>query len=208
MSKPSGINPSADIYLASRSPRRRELLSQIGVNFDVLTVDVLEQREPQESPECYVQRLSLLKASAGLEEHKALLNSKPVMGADTIVVLNNEVLEKPRSKANAVDMLLSLSGQSHKVMTSVSLVNDREQKTVLNITEVTFRTLTHEEADDYWQTGEPSDKAGGYGIQGLGAIFVEQIKGSYSSVVGLPLLETTQLLQTFNVPIWQKCACE
>lgn len=192
------MNDTADIYLASQSPRRRELLSQIGVKFDLITVDVPEERAEGEVPEAYVQRLALEKARAGA----AIKSDKPVLGADTIVVLGNKVLEKPQSAEAGITMLLSLSGQSHQVMTAVCLCHNEREQIKLNRTLVRFRPIQLSEAQRYWRTGEPADKAGGYGIQGLGAVFVDSINGSYSSVVGLPLLETAQLLQAFRIPIW------
>lgn len=177
------------VYLASKSPRRRELLSQIGVSYDVISVDVPEV-QGNESPEDYVQRLSQDKARAGAKEIADL----PVLGADTIVVLGEQVLEKPKNKEDAICMLMALSNKTHQVMTAVSLWYQEQCHTHLNISEVTFRELTLEEAELYWETGEPVDKAGSYGIQGKGGVFVKEIRGSYSGVVGLPLYETHQLL--------------
>ncbi|MGS2717769.1 Maf family protein [Eionea flava] len=182
------------IYLASQSPRRRELLEQIGISYEVLSVDVEELRLQHETPAEYVQRLSLEKAKAGVQYQPEGL----VLGADTIVVLNDKVLEKPCSEQHGVEMLLQLSGNTHEVMTAVSLVRGKTIATRLNTTTVRFRPITESEARLYWQTGEPQDKAGGYGIQGRGAVFVEEISGSYSSVVGLPLFETAQLINLFS----------
>lgn len=181
------------VYLASQSPRRRELLEQIGIPYEVLSVDVEELRLEHEAPAEYVQRLSLEKAKAGAQYQPEGL----VLGADTIVVLNDKVLEKPCSEQQGVEMLLQLSGNTHEVMTAVSLVQGSTAATRLNTTMVRFRPITEYEALTYWQTGEPLDKAGGYGIQGRGAVFVEEISGSYSSVVGLPLFETAQLIKQF-----------
>ncbi len=195
---------SIDLYLASQSPRRRDLLNQIGVRFEVINVDVPEQREHGETPANYVQRLSLSKAKAGAD----LVVDKPVLGADTIVVLEpleqgaSIILEKPGSEEEAIGMLLALSGRTHQVMTAVTIYDQSRSQTVLNQTSVNFRKIDPVEASRYWQTGEPVDKAGAYGIQGLGSVFVESINGSYSSVVGLPLVETAQLLNSFGVPIW------
>ncbi len=183
------------IYLASQSPRRRELLDQIGVAYEVLKVDVVEERQYDETPAEYVQRLAYDKAFAG----SRLQSDKPVLGADTIVVLHGKVLEKPFSQQEAVDMLLMLSSQTHQVMTAVSLVANGDVQTVLTTTEVSFRGISRTEAEQYWHTGEPQDKAGGYGIQGIGAIFVERINGSYSAVVGLPLLEVSRLLMKVGI---------
>lgn len=186
------------IYLASQSPRRRELLEQIGVSYDVLSVNVEECQQSSETATDYVQRLSLEKALAGA----ALVSDRPVLGADTIVVLGDDVLEKPLSEDHAVAMLLRLSGHTHQVMTAVSLVFQAQQRTCINVTSVTFRVISDAEARRYWLSGEPKDKAGAYGIQGLGAVFVEHIEGSYSSVVGLPLFETSALLADFGVSMW------
>ncbi len=186
------------IYLASQSPRRRELLEQIGVSYDVLSVNVEECQQSSEAATDYVQRLSLEKALAGA----ALVSDRPVLGADTIVVLGDDVLEKPLSEDHAVAMLLRLSGHTHQVMTAVSLVFQAQQRTSINVTSVTFRAISDAEARRYWLSGEPKDKAGAYGIQGLGAVFVEHIEGSYSSVVGLPLFETSTLLADFGVSMW------
>ena len=177
------------IYLASQSPRRRELLQQIGVTFDVVRVDVAEVRG-DESPQDYVQRLSRDKASAGIE----LYPERPVLGADTIVVLGEQVLEKPACREQGIEMLLSLSGQIHQVMTAVSLYSTQRCSTCLSTSFVHFRSISEVEAEAYWDTGEPVDKAGGYGIQGKGGVFVTRIEGSYSGIVGLPLYETHQLL--------------
>jgi septum formation protein len=195
----------SSIYLASQSPRRRELLAQIGVCYELISVDVPEEYTHGETPSDYVSRLSTAKAMAGSQFiENASMKLQPVLGADTIVVIDENILEKPGSQSEAVDMLLALSGRAHQVMTSVSLCLADQAKTILNTTEVHFRKISPAEAKAYWNTGEPVDKAGGYGIQGLGAVFVEKIQGSYSSVVGLPLLETAQLLSEFHIPVWQK----
>ena len=186
------------IYLASQSPRRRELLVQIGVPYEVVQVDVEECQQQGELAADYVRRLSLDKAIAGAAKKP----DKPMLGADTIVVLDNQVLEKPASEDEAVAMLLRLSGHTHQVMTAVSLVFQAQQRTSINVTSVTFRAISDAEARRYWLSGEPKDKAGAYGIQGLGAVFVEHIEGSYSSVVGLPLFETSALLADFGVSMW------
>ncbi len=193
----------SDIYLASQSPRRRELLSQIGVSFSVTDVDVPEERALNEHPLDYVQRLAQSKAMAGLE----LVNDKPVLGADTIVVLEQGntfvILEKPRDKNHAIAMLMSLSNRQHQVITAVAVCDKRRCEIRVNQTLVEFREVSEREADAYWLTGEPADKAGAYGIQGLGGVFVSKLEGSYSSVVGLPLFETTELLTIFDIAYWQ-----
>jgi septum formation protein len=187
-----------DIYLASKSPRRRALLEQIGVRYCLIDVDVPEIQEPKESSSDYVVRLAQTKAKAGWDINK----DKPALGADTIVVLRDKVLEKPESEASALAMLQALSGKTHQVMTAVSLYTENKSRVVLNTTDVTFRPIDRNEIVRYWQRGEPKDKAGAYGIQGLGGIFVKEIKGSYSSVVGLPVFETAALLQEFGIAVW------
>ncbi len=200
----------ADLYLASQSPRRKDLLNQIGVRFEIINVDVPEERKNGEAPAEYVQRLSLSKAKAG----SGIVVDKPVLGADTIVVLDNaeqgtsRILEKPASEEEAISMLLALSDRSHQVMTAVTICDQHHSQTSLNQTTVNFRKINADEAKRYWQTGEPADKAGAYGIQGLGGVFVQSINGSYSSVVGLPLLETTQLLNLFGIPFWRSAPCD
>jgi septum formation protein len=191
-------NSTFDLFLASQSPRRRELLEQIGVRFSVVDVDVPEIKQTNESPADYVQRLAQSKAQAGWELNK----THPTLGADTIVVLQDKVLEKPDSEAHAAEILQLLSGQTHQVITAVAIVNAEKTRVIVNVTDVSFRQISQPEIEDYWQSGEPRDKAGAYGIQGLGGIFVKAIRGSYSSVVGLPLYETASLLKEFDVPVW------
>ena len=188
------MSASAALYLASASPRRRELLALLDYPFTVLSVDVEEQQQPDETPADYVQRLARDKSQAGW---LACRGQKPVLGADTIVVFEQEVLEKPRDFADAQRILQLLSGNTHTVMTAVALSSEQGCEVVLVNSQVTFRKLTPEEISRYWQTGEPADKAGAYGIQGIGGKFVCHLSGSYSAVVGLPLLETDQLLQKY-----------
>ncbi|MCA1178851.1 MULTISPECIES: Maf family protein [unclassified Pantoea] len=183
------------LYLASGSPRRRELLTQLGLQFERLITDVEELRQPEEAAEAYVRRLAADKARAGVAVAPQDL---PVLGADTIVVLNNEVLEKPRDAAHAAQMLSQLSGQTHQVMTAVALADSARELDCLVTTDVTFRNITAEEISHYIASGEPMDKAGAYGIQGLGGNFVRKINGSYHAVVGLPLVETNELLSHFQ----------
>lgn len=187
-----------DLLLASKSPRRRELLQQIGVRFEVLDINVPERRDPNEAAQDYVQRLASSKSRAGT----VLRPDIPVLGADTIVVQGDQILEKPRNKEQALAMLAQLSGTHHHVYTAVAVTLGSRQQKVLCCTEVTFRDILPAEAERYWHTGEPQDKAGGYGIQGLAAVFVANLHGSYSNVVGLPLMETQQLLAQFDVPAW------
>lgn len=188
------------LYLASQSPRRRELLTQIGVAHRVLAVDTDESRRAGELPATYVQRLALEKAQAGWREaQRQGLPALPVLGADTAVVLGAEVLGKPADFMSAQTMLRSLSGRSHQVLTGVAVCDGQKQVVAMSTTTVWLRTLSDSEIKNYWASGEPCDKAGAYGIQGLAAVFIERIEGSYSGVVGLPLFETAQLLDQFGV---------
>jgi len=183
-----------DIHLASQSPRRRELLAQIGIRHDVLEVEVDETPRGGEAPAEYVLRLALAKARAG---HR-LRPDRPVLGADTAVVQDDRILGKPLDRQDAAAMLAQLSGREHRVLTAVALVGDREE-TRLSVSRVRFRPIDAAEAAAYWETGEPADKAGGYAVQGLGALFVESIGGSYSGVMGLPLFETGELLRRAGI---------
>jgi len=183
------------LYLASGSPRRQELLTQLGVSFERIVPGIEEQRDPQESAQHYVARLAREKAQAGVA---LAAHDLPVLGADTIVVLNGEVLEKPRDAEHAAAMLRQLSGHTHQVMTAVALADSQQTVDCLVTTDVTFRVLSDEDIQGYVATGEPMDKAGAYGIQGLGGCFVRKINGSYHAVVGLPLVETYELLSNFN----------
>jgi len=182
------------IHLASQSPRRRDLLQQIGVCHAVLDVVVDETPLPREAPAEYVLRLALAKARAG----HALRPERPVLGADTAVVIDDEILGKPADRADAIAMLDRLAGREHRVLTAVALVGEREE-TRLSVSHVRFRPLAAGEAEAYWTTGEPADKAGGYAVQGLGALFVESLSGSYSGVMGLPLFETGELLRRAGI---------
>jgi septum formation protein len=186
-----------DIYLASNSPRRAELLRQIGVDFRVIAADVDESAEAGEAPEAHVTRLALAKARAG---HAPLQGEhrRPVLGADTMVVIGDVVMGKPRDREEAVHMLQTLSGRTHRVLSAVALV-DAAEAWRLSISQVTFRTLTRPECEAYWGTGEPQDKAGGYAIQGVAAMFISRLEGSYSGVMGLPLYETAELLAAAGV---------
>ena len=190
-------NRQADIFLASQSPRRRELLQQIGVGYELLPVEVDETRLAGESPEDCVQRLALAKARAGRETVPAGC-AQPVMGADTLVVSGAEVLGKPADRTAALEMLLRLSGATHQVMTAVALAGDREA-VCMSTSHVTFRTLTVAECEAYWESGEPRGKAGAYAVQGKAALFISRLEGSYSGVMGLPLYETATLLKDFGV---------
>ncbi|MEE2767430.1 MAG: nucleoside triphosphate pyrophosphatase [Pseudomonadota bacterium] len=185
----------AQIVLASASARRRELLGQMGVSFMVRPADIDEQMLENESPEQYVRRLAAEKSAARFSEQKAGL---PVLGADTIVVLDNDVLGKPAGRTSALAMLERLSGRQHRVMTAVS-VRGRDHWQALSETRVWFRKLHYSEVAEYWATGEPCDKAGAYAIQGVGGLFVQRIEGSYSGVVGLPIYETAVLLKKAGI---------
>ncbi|MCP8687889.1 Maf family protein [Marinobacterium sedimentorum] len=187
------------LILASASPRRSELLTQIGVAFEVCAPHLPEQLLPGEAPQSYVRRLALEKAQAGFEQGGARC---PALGSDTAVVCGDEILGKPGDEEDAVRMLLLLSGRRHQVMTGVALVDEHRAEARVVTTEVEFRVLDEAQCRRYWASGEPLDKAGAYAIQGLGAVFVTAINGSYSSVVGLPLAETAQLLTQFGVPLW------
>ncbi|MEB0038892.1 Maf family protein [Pseudomonas sp. MH10] len=194
------------LYLASGSPRRRELLTQIGVPFTTLSADIDETPFPEESPVAYVERLASAKAEAGLAllAINATGPTACVLGADTAVVLDGRILGKPVDQADALAMLSALSGREHEVLTSVALVDHQrsEVRTVHSL--VRFRSIQSAEAQAYWDSGEPQDKAGGYAIQGLAAIFVDSLQGSYSAVVGLPLCETAEMLGRFGIPCWQR----
>lgn len=190
------------LILASASPRRKELLAQIGVSCDVKPVDIVEEPSTEESATEYVVRLACDKSSAGWNRFSK--NQEVyVLGADTIVVCEGQILEKPQHKEDGVAMLQALSGRTHQVMTAIALTTEQGTEHCLVVTNVTFKPLSVELCQRYWQTGEPQDKAGGYGIQGYGAIFVERIEGSYSAVVGLPLSETAELLSKHGIGYWQ-----
>jgi len=192
----------ATLYLASGSPRRRELLTQIAVPFLTQIAPIDENALPGESPIAYVERLARTKAQAGLA---ALIDTTDavVLGADTAVVLDGRILGKPTDRADALATLSDLSGRTHEVLTAVALVSRERQMSRVVTSQVTFRALSQAEIEAYWASGEPQDKAGCYGIQGLAAVFVSQLQGSYSAVVGLPLCETAALLAEFAIPCWQ-----
>lgn len=188
----------SSLLLASQSPRRRELLAQIGVDFVQQATQVEEVRQAGEAPAEYVQRLALAKARAGL----AFTPGLPVLGADTIVVAGHQVLEKPRDRAHALALWSMLSGRSHQVLSALALVSPERELQALSCTQVVFRQLDEPAMARYWASGEPADKAGGYAIQGLGAAWVERIEGSYSGVVGLPLECLVPMLESFQIPYW------
>ncbi|MGD0493462.1 MAG: Maf family protein [Steroidobacteraceae bacterium] len=191
------------VYLASGSPRRRQLLQQIGVPFQVLSVTVDESIGHGEEPLAYVSRLAAAKADAGLARSRAAgAHPRPVLAADTAVVVDREILGKPTGRDDALRMLRLLSGRTHEVLTSIAVAAGGSTRSCVSRSEVTFRDISCAEASDYWDTGEPNDKAGGYAIQGLGAVFVAQLRGSFSGVMGLPLFETAVLLEAAGVPRW------
>lgn len=187
------------LYLASQSPRRRELLAQIGVQHQVVAASIDESRRSGEPAEQYVQRLAREKAAAGWRQLPILgLSAAPVLGADTAVVVDGDILGKPSDAADAQMILRRLSGRSHDVMTGVAICAGVSEQVRISRTRVWFRALDDDEIARYWNTGEPADKAGAYGIQGFAATFVERIDGSYSGVVGLPLFETAELLRLYG----------
>lgn len=190
------------LYLASQSPRRRELLTQLGVRYELLLADddedaeALEVVQPGETPDDYVQRVCALKAEAALRrrERRALPDA-PVLTSDTTVCLGGDILGKPVDGADAAAMLAALSGSTHRVLTAVTVVSTLGMHHALSISRVTFRAMTAPEIEGYVASGEPLGKAGAYGIQGRAAEFVERIEGSYSGIMGLPLFETAALLR-------------
>lgn len=184
------------LHLASSSPRRREILSALGLDFSVGGTDVDERRLDDEPPEDMVLRLACDKAMAGSRDPGGV-----VLAADTAVVLGNVVFGKPSDEADALAMLAQLSARTHEVLTGVAVWDGREMRSVLSATDVRFREIDPDEARAYWQSGEPGDKAGAYAIQGKGGVFVEEIKGSYSGVVGLPVFETVKLLQQAGIRV-------
>lgn len=181
------------IILASASPRRSALLTQIGIAHRVMPVDIDETALAAERPAAYVQRLAAAKAER-LWSQLSPSDRLPVLGADTSVALGGQILGKPRDRNDCIDMLRALSGRTHHVFTAVALQWDRGREVRLSVSEVTFRRLDDAEIAAYWDSGEPADKAGAYAVQGLAAVFIERIAGSYSGIVGLPLYETGELL--------------
>ena len=192
------------IYLASQSPRRAELLRQIGVTFEQLIGEIDETPGPGELPADYVLRMAREKAAAGWQKIVASgMTIRPLLASDTTVVYQNRILGKPENEHDARQMLALLSGNTHQVMTAVAITDGQQFRTELSVTDVVFKELSDQLIEDYIASGEPADKAGAYGIQGYGAVLVAGISGSYSGVVGLPLMETAQLLADFGLPCWQ-----
>ena len=206
--KPPAVAPK--FYLASRSPRRRELLKQIGIAFEVLLLreqpargpDVNETPLAGESPDDYVRRIGKLKADVGWDRVvQRQLRRQPVLAADTTVCVDNQILGKPVDRADAARLLTLLSGREHRVLTSVAIRYESRSKMTVSETVVRFRTLSPADIQAYIDSGEPMDKAGGYAIQGRAATFVPELRGSYSGVMGLPLYETAQLIEAFRAEI-------
>lgn len=198
------------IYLASKSPRRRELLRQIGVEFELLTLrndtprgpDVTELVHPGEAAIDYVARVANEKAAFGwnMVQHRRL-TLRPVLAADTTVTIDGHILGKPASPAEAMEMLERLSGRTHQVLTAIAVHHTDMQRQVTQVSQVRFARLSPASIKAYCSTPEPYDKAGGYGLQGMAALFVEHIEGSHSGIVGLPLFETAQLLREAGIPL-------
>ncbi|XQW85560.1 Maf family protein [Thalassotalea piscium] len=188
---------NSTLILASQSPRRKELLAQLGYQFDCISADIDESLFKNEKASDYVKRLALAKAQ---HVAKTQADTTIVLGSDTTVVYQGKILGKPKDLAESHSILSQLSNCTHQVLTSVAAVQAHHSKVILVATHVTFKKLTEREIVNYWHTNEPQDKAGSYGIQGIGGQFVTHIDGSYSAVVGLPLFETAQLLAEFNLP--------
>jgi len=195
------------LYLASRSPRRRELLHQIGIDFDTMVFrdggradsETDETPHPGESPAAYVERIACAKAMHGLKlVHERKLPLRPVLSADTTLEFEGQIIGKPVDMADAVAILRRLSGQTHRVLTGVAVTHMDRTEYVLSTSEVRFRSLDIEEIRHYVMTGEPMDKAGAYGIQGRAGMFVEHLSGSFTGVMGLPVCETGELLKRFG----------
>ncbi len=193
------------LFLASASPRRAELLGQIAVPFQRVSASIDETPREAEDPAAYVERLALEKAQAGLQQLQQLQQGAGavVLGADTAVVLDGRILGKPQGRTDALAMLAALSGREHQVLTAVALCSATRSASVVVASQVRFAAISPAQAEAYWASGEPLDKAGSYAIQGLGAVFVAGMSGSYSAVVGLPLCETASLLAEFGIPCWQ-----
>ncbi len=197
-----------DVILASLSPRRAALLRQIGLRFAIVSGDVVEPRWSGEKPEDYVAAMATLKAAAtktiihaDAARHYEGVADLPLIAADTVVVIDGEVLGKPQDEDDGVTMLMTLAGRQHRVLTGVEILFAGQVCRCVVETAVNVRPLTEQDCRRYWLTGEPADKAGAYGIQGVGAVFVTGIEGSYTNVVGLPLVETAQLLKACGIDI-------
>jgi len=185
------------LILASASPRRRELLDQIQVSYKAFPVNIDESQIPGETAEEFVKRLAIEKAGASYKQNPHCV----VLGSDTIVVIGSTILGKPENKAHAIEILSLLSGSTHKVMTAVAIHSSEFKECVMSVSEVEFTELTRQQIEAYWDTGEPVDKAGAYGVQGIAAQFIKNISGSYSGIMGLPLFETAQLLEKSGIKL-------
>lgn len=193
------------LYLASRSPRRRTLIEQLGIRYKTLDVEIDEQPREGEDPAAYVARLAVEKAKVGWDQVSK--EKIPVVGADTCIVLNQQIIGKVDSREQSRSLLEQFSANSHQVLTGIALVGEEietinpalKQLVRVNTSRITFRTLTADECEHYWDTGEPMGKAGGYAIQGIAAAFIEKIEGSYSGVMGLPLCELSELMSEFGI---------
>jgi septum formation protein len=190
------------LLLASASPRRRELLWQIGVPHSVAAAAIDERQQAGETPADCVCRLALAKAER-VQASAAAAGSLPVLAADTAVVIDDTMLGKPHDRSAALAMLARLSGRTHEVLTAIALLTAQGHDVRLSRSEVRFRAIEANERERYWETGESRDKAGGYAIQQFGAVFISELRGSYSGVMGLPLFETAALLDAAGVPRWQ-----
>jgi len=202
------MSASQFVYLASQSPRRRQLLEQLGVRYELLLADDTEDAEalevvlPNEAPRAYVQRVTLLKLQAALARMKRRgLPAAPVLCSDTTVALGKTILGKPDDAKHAAQILGTLSGQTHRVLTSVAIGTARKQTQALSVSNVRFAPLTRTQIQTYVASGEPMGKAGAYAVQGRAAAYIEHISGSYSGIMGLPMFETAQLLREFGFKV-------
>lgn len=193
----SDSNQSVRLFLNSGSIRRAQLLEQMGLRFEIVSYPIFEEVRKAEKPYDYVVRMAREKSIAGFDEEGL------VIGADTIVVLEDTVIGKPLSPENVRETLERLSGRNHLVLTAVSVYDGKRQKDILSSSLVKMKHLSNRELDSYCKTGEPLDKAGSYAIQGIGGVFIESISGSYSGIVGLPIEQTEELLLSFNIDTWK-----
>lgn len=200
-------SPGKRLWLASASPRRVELLRQLGVAYQQRVAEIDETPNVGETPLDYVQRMALGKARAlwQLLEHEGLGDNECwVLGADTTVHRGGNIFGKPSDEQDAIRMLRALSGGTHQVLSAIALVSNNTSQLRVSVSEVRFKSLAQTEIEAYWRTGEPRGKAGAYAIQGLGAAFIEHLSGSYSGVMGLPLFETAEVLQAVGIAVWQE----
>ena len=194
------MSSDAQLILASASPRRGELLQQIGVQFRVIVSNSEETPAPGEAAEAYVRRVAVAKARA-VWQRLPMHEQCPVLGADTEVVLDGEILGKPADRNAGLAILARLSGRAHEVLSAVALVYGGVEALRVSRSRVSFRSTTAQEREAYWNCGEPVGKAGGYAVQGLGAVFISRLDGSYSGVMGLPIFETTELLREYGIEV-------